>query len=145
MAIKSDFGDEFAVVLGRVSRQWRTRLDERLKGNGLTQARWIVLLMLSRSGPISQRDLAKSISVEGPTLVRVLDKLEKQGLVTRLACDDDRRVKQIHLTAAAKPMLGKITRIAIELRNELLANVAGADLEAALRVLNAINDQLERP
>lgn len=139
-----DTGAEFAVELGRLSRRWRTRLDERLRQTGLTQARWIVLLQLSRAGAMSQRELADRIGVEGPTLVRVLDKLEDQGLVTRRACGDDRRVKRIDLTPAARPVLDEITRISTQLRQELLADVPGEDIERALQVLKIIGDRLEK-
>src|SRR5690606_33949718 len=108
---------------------------ERLKQTGLTQARWIVLLQLSQAGPMSQRDLADRISVEGPTLVRVLDKLEEQGLVARLACESDRRIKRIHLTETAGPVLDEITRISGELRQELLAGVSRNDLKIAWQIL----------
>ncbi|MCO6389412.1 MarR family winged helix-turn-helix transcriptional regulator [Aliihoeflea sp. 40Bstr573] len=72
-------GNGFAMELGRVSRRWRTRLDERLRNTGLNQARWTVLLQLSNFGPASQRELAERVGVEGPTLARVLDRLADQG------------------------------------------------------------------
>lgn len=136
-------GEQFAIELGRVNRQWRKRLDERLKESGLTQARWLVLLHLSRTGPLSQRDLAELIGVEGPTLVRVLDKLEHQGLVERRVCGDDRRVKRVHLAQAARPVLADITSIATALRKELLAQVDDDELRAAWKVLKDIGDRLE--
>jgi MarR family transcriptional regulator for hemolysin len=139
-----DVGAEFAIELGRVSRRWRTRLDERLKHMDLTQARWLVLRHLSETGPISQRELADRIGVEGPTLVRGLDRLEDLGLVARRACGDDRRVKHVHLTDGAGPVLDEINRISIELREELLAGIAPMDIDTAWRVLKAIGDQLER-
>jgi MarR family transcriptional regulator for hemolysin len=138
-----DVGAEFAFALGRVSRRWRVRLDERFRHTGLTQARWIVLLHLSEAGAMSQRELAERIGVEGPTLVRALDKLEDQGFVARRAAGDDRRVKHIHLTDAAGPVLAEITRISTELRRGLLADVPARDLATAWRVLKAIGDRLD--
>jgi len=139
-----DVGAGFAIELGRVSRRWRTRLDERLKHMELTQARWMVLRHLSETGPISQRELADRIGVEGPTLVRGLDRLEDLGLVARRACGEDRRIKRVHLTEAAGPVLDEINRISIELRQELLAEIPPKDVDTAWRVLKAIGDQLER-
>ena len=138
-----DAGEQFALELGRVNRQWRKRLDERLRHTGLTQARWVVLLLLSRSGPVPQKDLAEAVGVEGPTLVRVLDKLERQGLVERRASGADRRVKHVHLAPAAHPLLAEITTIAAALRRELLADVAAPDLHTAHQVLRAVGDRLE--
>jgi len=135
--------EEFALELSRVSRRWRARLDERLKHTGLTQARWVTLLYLANTGPVSQRELAGMIGIEGPTLVRLLDHLEQQGLIERRGSDADRRVNVIHLTDRAKPLLDEITRIAAELRRELLADIPAGDLAVAGRVLKAIADKLE--
>lgn len=138
-----DIGEDFAIELGRISRRWRVRLDERVRGLGLTQARWIVLLQLSRIGPIVQRELAQRLDIEGPTLVRVLDNLEKQGLVERRPGDGDKRVKEVHLTDAAQPLIEKIARISAALRREVLADIPGEELHRALAVLKSIGDRLE--
>lgn len=139
-----DAGEQFAVELARVSRQWRKRIDERLRHLDLTQARWMVLLQLSRMGaPVSQRELADIIGVEGPTLVRVLDNLERQGLVERRACEADRRVKLIELAEGAGPVIAEIGRIAAGLRQELLEGVPAGELERARELLKIIADRLE--
>ncbi|MET3790819.1 MarR family transcriptional regulator [Aquamicrobium terrae] len=138
-----DAGEQFAVELSRVSRLWRKRIDERLRHLDLTQARWMVLLQLSRAAPVSQRELADTIGVEGPTLVRVLDNLERQGLVLRRACPGDRRVKLVELAEGAGPVLAEISRIAAGLRRELLEDVAAEELGRARELLKIIGDRLE--
>src|SRR3989338_5254352 len=76
----------FAMQLAQLSRGWRAELDRRLAGLGLSQARWLVLLHLSRFEALpTKRELAQSVGVEGPTLARLLDRLEAQGLVRRPA------------------------------------------------------------
>ena len=91
--------DAFGFRLGRLSRWWRGQIDERLRPQGLTQARWIVLVNLRRGGEgMQQKDLARFVGVEGPTLVRVLDYLEGENLIERRADTSDRRAKSVHLT-----------------------------------------------
>ncbi len=140
-----DLPEAFALELGRVSRRWRTRLDERLNVTGLTQARWRTLLHLSRGAPcMTQRELAEHAGIEGPTLVRLLDALEAQGLIERLPVEGDRRAKHIRLTAAARPLLEQIDRIAADLRREIFAGLGKEDLQTGLTVLRRIGDRLER-
>jgi len=134
----------FPIELGRVTRRWRARLDERLKHTGLTQARWLALVMISRAEKgITQRELAEMMGVEGPTLVRILDALEKKRLVERRASRGDRRVRQLYLTPAAEPILDQIMRISTAMREELLAEATDADIAAALRLLRTIGERLE--
>ncbi|AMN46880.1 hypothetical protein ACG33_07165 [Steroidobacter denitrificans] len=139
-----DLRESFARELGWVSRRWRTRINERLAGCGLTFARWSTLLQLSRcEGLITQTELAALLGVEGPTLVRLLDALEKKGLIERRLTMDDRRVKLIALTPAAQPVLERINQIAREVREDILGDLDTSDLEACLTVLRHIGARLE--
>lgn len=123
--------------LSRMARLWRSRLDERLAPLGLTQAKWVILLHLSQSdGVLPQRELVDRVGVEGPTLVRVLDGLERLNLIERHDSPTDRRAKTVHLTAAAQPILGTIMRIAAELRGEILDGIDDAELAVCLRVFS---------
>lgn len=136
---------EFTLELGRVSRRWRARLDVRLRATGLTQARWVALLQLARAGEgLTQRELAERVGIEGPTLVRLLDALERQGLIARHPVRGDRRVKQIRLTEAAQPVMAEINRIAAQVRREVLAHIGRDELIACLKTLRRIGDRLEK-
>ena len=139
-----DLKEEFARELGRVSRRWRMLLDERLAHTGLTAARWTTLQQLSRcKEAVSQKDLAARIGIEGPTLVHLLDALERQGLIERQTMAGDRRVKLVRLTSAAGPVLNQIERIVKEVRVEVLGAVRPSDLRMCTAVLRTIGDRLE--
>ncbi|SOQ07623.1 MarR family transcriptional regulator [Pseudomonas syringae group genomosp. 3] len=135
----------FGMQLGHLTRGWRAELDRRLADLGLSQARWLVLLHLARfTESPTQRELAQSVGVEGPTLARLLDSLEKQGLVQRQAVVEDRRAKKILLSDTALPLIEKIETIANVLRIELLEGVSEDDLRVSMRVHSQILANLER-
>lgn len=135
----------FAMQLAQLSRAWRAELDRRLVGLGLSQARWLVLLHLARfDTPPTQRELAQSVGVEGPTLARLLDGLESQGLVSRQAVAEDRRAKQITLSAKAQPLIEQIEAISTQLRQELFAGIDPVDLQHCQRVQESILANLEK-
>ena len=92
-----DVREQFGFRLGRLARQWRARLDEKMRPHGLTQARWVVLMHLQRGADGQlQKALAGFVGIEGPTLVHILDKLEKQSLIERRQDEADRRGKTVH-------------------------------------------------
>ncbi|MCY1281020.1 Transcriptional regulator SlyA [compost metagenome] len=135
----------FAMQLSQLSRAWRAELDRRLIGLGLSQARWLVLLHLSRFSELpTQRELAQSVGVEGPTLARLLDSLEAQGLVCRQAVEEDRRAKKISLQPQATPLIEQIETISTQLREELFSGIDPDDLDCCLRVHAQILNNLER-
>lgn len=134
-----DGQERFGMLLGQIARRWRLRLDARLTAFGLTEAQWMTLLQLARGGDgRTQKELAARVSVEGPTLVRTLDRLEQEGLVVRREAAMDRRAKTVHLTPKAVPILRLIENTAAVVRAELLSGVTDTDLEACMRVFDRL-------
>ncbi|MCY1397101.1 Transcriptional regulator SlyA [compost metagenome] len=135
----------FGTQLAQASRAWRAELDRRLSHLGLSQARWLVLLHLARNSNVpTQRELAQSVGVEGPTLARLLDGLESQGLVRRLAVAEDRRAKHIALTPKADVLIADIENIAANVRNDVLSGISEEEVALCQRILSRILANLEK-
>jgi MarR family transcriptional regulator for hemolysin len=131
------------VTISRIARRWRGRLDARIAEFGLTEARWLALLHLARGGDgLTQKQLAARLSIEGPTLVRTLDWLEREGLVERREAARDRRAKTLHLTRKARPLIERIEAAATEVRAEILAGIPEAELAACLQVLERVAERV---
>ena len=135
--------ETFTRTLASVSRQWKRRLDAQFRHLGLSQARWGVILELSRHEDATQIELARVLGIEGATLVRLLDGLEAIGLVERHPSPEDRRAKKLALTEPAKMLLEKMKTIAARNRTEILEDVPADDLRTAVRVLGLIASRLE--
>jgi MarR family transcriptional regulator for hemolysin len=137
--------DQLPFALARVFRRWRKLLDERLKDLGVTQARWTTMVYLHKSGEgLTQRDLASRMAIENPTLVRLLDNLESQGLVERRACEEDRRARRLFLTSRGTEFMDVLYQRSEDLRNDLLEGVSEKDLKATLKVMDRVLSNAER-
>lgn len=135
--------DDFGFRLYLVARLWRREVDEALGRYGLSAATWQPLAHISRLGEgIRQRDLAESLGIEGPSLVRLLDTLETQGLIERREDESDRRAKAVHLTADGRTLVEGIRGIAAEVRERLLAGVADEDVMLCLGLLGRVEGNL---
>ncbi len=73
---------------------------ERLEPLGLSPRAWGVLSTLAESGPVTQIELATTMSIDRTAMVYLLDELEHQALVERVRSMQDRRAFLIHLTPA---------------------------------------------
>lgn len=142
MGDMNDLGEEFSLLIGETARLWRHRIDERLKPMGLSQAKWRALLHLSLTEGISQRQLSERLSIEGPTLVRLLDRLARDGYVERRDAAGDRRCKQVHLTRKSHRVIRDIREAVDEVRSELLSQIPAADLRKGTALLRRIRDNL---
>lgn len=118
----SNLHERFALALHHSARAWRLALDRRLKHLGLGQAGWRTIAIVARSAtPLSQSDLAHSLGVEGATMVLMIDRLVKAGLVERQACSTDRRIKHIVLTAEGQALQHQVKAEADAFRTQMLS------------------------
>ncbi|KPP96862.1 transcriptional regulator SlyA [Marinobacter sp. HL-58] len=137
--------DQFPFAVARVTRRWRKLLDERLKDLGVTQARWTTMVYLQKGGEgLTQRELARLMAIENPTLVRLLDSLEEQGLIERRPCPNDRRARRLHLTPDGTEFMNVLTERAAKLREEMLAGISDEEIEGAVAVFHKIMENAER-
>ncbi|MFN2362424.1 MAG: transcriptional regulator SlyA [Marinobacter sp.] len=136
--------DQFPFAVARVTRRWRKLLDERLKDLGVTQARWTTMVYLQKGGEgLTQRELARLMAIENPTLVRLLDSLEQQGLIERRPCPNDRRARRLHLTPDGTEFMNVLTERAAKLREEMLAGISDEEIEGAVEVFHKIMENAE--
>ncbi len=133
----------FSEEIWKVSRKMRTLFDARVRAEGLTLARARTLMFLGKNGCMTQTELAELLEIEGPTLVPLLDGLEKQGLIERRPVDGDRRAKQIVLTAAGKDQAAYVDTLVRDFRSDVLKDIGDDDLKAAIRVFHAMARNIE--
>ena len=127
------------ICLGQLSRLWRAEIDRRVSIHGLTDAQGLTLLHLSRlREPVTQKTLAAMVGVREPTMTRMLDRLEADGLVIRDVAEDDRRARSIRIDPKAGPVLRRIQKVVEALRADLFRDIADADIEICLGVLKIL-------
>ena len=132
----TDLEERFSGALHNTSRAWRQALDRRLKYLGVSQASWMTIAVVAKArGPLSQSELADRLAVEGATMVAMVDRLVKAGLVVREPSTTDRRVKRVVLTPAGNLLYDKVRTEAAAFRKELLANMDPKKLLIATELL----------
>ena len=133
----------FAPLVAHVAREWRRAVDGRLQAYGLTEATWLPLLRIARSeAPMRQNELAASLSLDGSSVVRLLDALENSGLVERCEDQADRRAKSLVLTPRGRRTVDQVERVSHDIRDVVLGDVSDEDLVRSLRLLETVRDRL---
>lgn len=141
----SDGTEETARLFMSLTKSWRGVLDSRLAPLGMSEARWQVLLHLSRADHVlSQVELADAMGITPPSVVKLLDRLEEDGWVLRITEPQDRRSKRIGLTDKAKDMARRIEDAARVLRQEVWEGISAAERQAFLGVLLRLEKKIEQ-
>ena len=136
---------EIGRLITRLARIWRRESDQELSDHGLSYATAISLLVLSRQGTsVRQGVLADELGIEGPSLVRLIDLLEAEGLVERREDPTDRRAKTLHLTTLGETKVEEINRVLRRLRAALLKDIGSDELAITFETLQRIERQADR-
>src|SRR5258708_2236516 len=135
----TDLEERFSGALHNASRAWRQALDRRLKYLGVSQASWMTIAVAAKArAPLSQSELADQLGVEGATMVAMVDRLVKAGLVIREPSTTDRRIKRVVLTQAGDLLYDKLRAEAVAFRKELLAIMDPKALLIATELLEGL-------
>jgi MarR family transcriptional regulator for hemolysin len=131
--------------LSALTRRWRQVLDGAFKSVGLTDASWRPLLHLHCLGDgIHQKELAASVGIQGPSLVRLLDALLAKGLIVRAEDAHDRRAKQLYLTADGLALVERIRATVTLLEHDLLAPFSDDEISRLAAVIEQLEGAVER-
>jgi MarR family transcriptional regulator, transcriptional regulator for hemolysin len=125
-----------------VSRLWVRHFEQRATQFGMTLTHAKVLVFLSRNEGTTQARLAELSDTDPMTLVRVLDRMEKDGWLERRPDPSDRRAYRLFLKRAADPVLAEINRIGDKARGEALAGLSQDERAHLLTLLERIHANL---
>lgn len=144
LAYMDDMRLFFAVLNGKVSASFNRTIYKRFKAAGidLTPDMWSVLAYLWHEDGLTQLDLCIATSRDKPNMTRLLDNLEKRGLVARRQDATDRRSNRIYLTTKGMELKETVHPITDQAVEKGLEGLSEEDLESVRRILKVVMDNL---
>jgi DNA-binding MarR family transcriptional regulator len=144
--MRYNFNDSFGFIVVKAGRLIENRLKNNFeKANiDVTPQQWSVLTYLWNEDGITQQKLADVFSKDKTSMTRLLNNMEKNGLIEREKDDKDKRNKKIYLTFKSKLMKKESIKIAEQTLVETLANIDNDEIKKSKKVLKQINKNLEK-
>lgn len=127
---------EAILNLLRTNDQFQNRFGRLFREYGLTASQYNVLRILRGEGaPLPCLEIADRMIQVVPAITGLIDRLEKQELVARRRCCEDRRVVYVELTDKARDLLSRLDEPVMELHRRLMANLKPAELKQLSKLL----------
>ena len=127
----------------RTADQFHNRFGRFFREYGLTNSQYNVLRILRGEGkPIPSLEIAGRMVQVVPAITGLIDRLEKQELVKRNRCTEDRRVVYVELTKKGAKLLGEIDEPDVALHKELIGHMARKELKELSRLLEKARESL---
>jgi MarR family transcriptional regulator for hemolysin len=135
---------EFGAVIREISRLLRRNFERRAQEAKLplTRLQASALLRIARRQGISQAKLANALDVQPIMVVDILDKLQAMDLIERRKALGDRRVHELWLMPAAKPMLEQILVVVRSVRKVAFASFSPDQRETLFAGLARVRENL---
>src|SRR5204863_883765 len=140
-AMEVRLGRQLAVT----SKYMRERFDRELADHGTSLPSWILLSVLAEEDGISQRELAARMHLEGPTIVRHVDRLADDGYVVRRRDATDRRITRIELTPAGRRRHRELLVVVDALEHDLRSCLTDREQATLQKLLDRIFDHVTAP
>lgn len=141
--IHYDFQKSIGYLVCTSSQALQNALNDELRDAGITFRQWQVLACVAKLGEPTQGDIAEWLAIEGPTLVGVLDRMERDGWIRRHPCPTDRRKKIIRATEQVRPVWERMIECAHRVRDRATAGIKDRDFRVAWRVLEQLQENLQ--
>jgi DNA-binding MarR family transcriptional regulator len=110
-------------------------IDRQLDEHDLTNAQWMPLYKIAKSGGSTVAELARLCESDNGAMTRVLDRLEAKGLLRRVRSSTDRRVVNLELTPEGKRAADKVPKVLADVLNSHLAGFSREEFSTLLRSL----------
>ncbi len=140
-------GELYSVINGMATTAVARRLQKNFRNAGLelTIEQWSLLYHLWKEDGLSQQELGTRTFRDKASITRLIDNLEKLGLVERVASKTDRRINLVCLTLAAKPLQQITYELANQTMQEALNNITKDEIEIVKNVFQRVYDNLTSP
>jgi DNA-binding MarR family transcriptional regulator len=129
--------------LYRITSQFNRSLRKRLKRSGINIARWRVLAVLKDNGRMNIGQIVERTIIEQPTVSRIVDQLEREGLAYREISDQDSRYVQVMLTDAGEKAFSEIYPIATKHQEQALRGFTQPEIKILIGFLARIQENIE--
>jgi DNA-binding MarR family transcriptional regulator len=132
----------FGFLLGELGRKYVQRFEQNARELGLTLPQCKVLVFLEKNQGMNQAKLAELADIEPMSMVRILDRMESNGLLVRRADPGDRRARCLYLTPKATPLLDEIWRLSDLTRSEIFFGIGRESRTALLKMMERMHDNI---
>jgi DNA-binding MarR family transcriptional regulator len=137
-----DLDDCIAFITNKSAKKLADEFNRRLQEHGTTRVQWIALFYIGKAGEISQKELSDYMDIKESSMVRLIDRMEKEELVERRKDSEDRRITKIILTDKGKFLIEELMPRGQEFQDDVLKGISKENLEVFKEVLQRMTDNI---
>lgn len=133
-----------AFITNQTAKKLKDSFSDHLSSLGITRVQWVALYYMSKYEGISQKELGQKMNIQGSSVARLIDRMERDGYVQRQRSRTDRRIIQLLLTPKGKEFNQKLIPEGEKMSRIFSNHISEEEMEIFLNVLKKIEKNLEK-
>jgi len=130
------------LLIARVKRKMRRRMNERLKPYGITAEQRAILLALCREGAMTQAQLCELTSTEPSNLSTTLKRLIAKGYIEKTEHPEEPRAYLVHATEKTRTIEPELFNLSVTVDGELFRGIDDTELQTLFDTLTKMDVNL---
>ena len=137
--------DSYGYLVRRLHASLQRHMERRVQSLDLTALQWGPLLLIAQGKGDTAAALARALDIDTGAVTRMVDRLERKGLVQRRRSTHDRRLVHLALTAEGRHAIGLVPFAIAEVLNLHLAGFSDREVRQLKRFLARMIDNGNAP
>jgi MarR family transcriptional regulator for hemolysin len=140
-----DFENSIGFIVNRTAKALIYVFDQELRKKiGITFGQWkIIVILANNNDGLSQKEIANKLGLDGPTIIPIIDKLEKDEFVKRIVDMNDRRNNQVFLTEKTTGLLDSIINCVLKIKEISMMGISKQDISITKQTLEKMRCSIQ--
>lgn len=130
-------------LLGIVTHRVMKRAKSKYQEFDLNRTQASILFTLHQRSAMSQKELASNLNMTPPSITSAIQKMEREGYITRKPDEADQRIMRLALTEKGKTCIQNVKKVAEEMSSLIFRGMSPEEIMLFRRLLMQINDNLQ--
>jgi len=129
-------------LLNRALGRYNVVIEAELRGIGIDIPTWRVLMILGEQSPLAIGQVARSAVINLSTMMRIVERMVKAGLIEAQPSATDGRITELQLTQEGQAKLLAARSVTAPIYEQLIRGFSAGDFSRLLTLLNRLHDNL---
>ncbi|HAE62546.1 MAG TPA: MarR family transcriptional regulator [Eubacteriaceae bacterium] len=123
-------------IATNASKDLAEGFDKKLKAHGITRVQWTALYYIGRDEEMSQKQLSDLMRIKESSTTRLIDRMEKEGLIQRKSDPENRRKVSLGLTEKGRRLRKNSLHYGEEYSDYISKDISEEEMEIFMKVLD---------
>jgi len=134
----------FGYCVHKIATIFKSKLNEAFGSQDIQSHHFAILSVIASSSDVNQMKICDEVGIDKASMVKIIDHLESLKLIERVGSKEDRRVKNLHITAKGQKILLAGQNKRAEVESDFLSSLSEQEIQTFKTLMLKILDSQKK-